>query len=559
MSFKKILGIAFSVACLAPSLNAKSLIQLGWDQPTTELVRDHWQELEKMPFDGITVEVAFTHEGVSYNDYSIMTKKRWPRDVLRPALENLRSARFTRLKNNFIRVNSTPGDLDWFNDEEWDAAAANVANIAWLARESGMKGIVFDTETYNNKQYMWRPDSGHTFEETYAKARQRGAQVMKAITDEYPDITVLALWLFSKTPFASNTGSVKDALSYNEYGLWPAVVNGWLDALPPGARLVDGMEDAYYFQDMAEFPKTYASLRSVNSPMISGLLAPENRKKYESQVSISFGIYLDAFLNTPSAVYYLGPLSGGTQLGRLRDTLVKALDYADDYVWVYNEQVRWWPIETPTWQAGGRFYTTSQKYPGKGKIAEDAFPGITDIVNFARSSGDVKVPFLKGVPNLLENGGFSDFRRENDILVPAIWWNWQRNGSHGTFSVAENSKGPSGRGLVRLKGITSGCLAQTLPVKSGVHYLIEGYVRKYGSGVANISVRWKADTGKWNNLTSEVIIGSNSDHGEWQRLSEVVTVPEGSSHMCILLYAGNQGADDLAEFSDLSVRKLPHP
>jgi hypothetical protein len=211
-----------------------------------------------------------------------------------------------------------------------------------------LKGICFDPESYGDKQYRWKPESGPTFKETQEMARRRGAQMMRAITREYPDITVWGLWLFSLNRASVGDAGETDALQTDNYGLWPAFVNGWLDALPPRARLVDGVEDAYYFRDLNDFAAMYNNLRGVNGPLLSALLAPENRTKYQTQVSVSFGVYLDAYLDPESSRFYLGPLTpGGTRLARLRETLLRALSVADDYVWLYNEQVKWWPLDTP--------------------------------------------------------------------------------------------------------------------------------------------------------------------------------------------------------------------
>ena len=549
----------------ASPLFAKSIIQLGWDQPNTEFVRDHWQELEKAPFDGITIEVSFTHDGKLYNDYSVMSRNRWPRKALKPALENLKAAKFNKLKHNFIRVNSTPGDLDWFNDEDWDAACSNIANIAWLAKESGMKGILFDTETYNNFQYMWKPASGRSYAETSAKARERGAQVMKALTKEFPDITILSLWLLSKAPLSTQQGDTESAITHAEYGLWPAVVNGWLDALPETARIVEGMEDAYYFQRMEEFSSTYAMLRSANSSMISKLLAPENRKKYQTQVSISFGVYLDAYLDAPSSGYYLKPLDGGTSLNRLRDTLVKAKAYADDYVWVYNEQVRWWPIETPTWQEGGRFLTSSRKRPGKGEIAEKAFPGISQAIDFARVPIEVADQILKGKSatelrdeNLLKNGYLGDADQKEGVFSPRHWWTWKHKTSGVEFGWDGNMvRRNGGKGAARIKGLGSGTFAQTISAKPGEHYAVEAHIQQDNDSPAHIVIRWRTANGKWNNLVNEVAIAPDpNQEGPWKRAFGVVTVPEGSDALAVLLQGSNVTKDGSTWYSDVAFYKL---
>ena len=354
----------------APAQPQKHLIQLGWDQPTTAFVRDHWEEMEKgSPFDGLVVVLHADHAGRVINENAILDATPWPRSVLAAARRDLRACAFTRFRHNFIRVNSTPGKLDWFDDQQWQAAAAHLGHVAWLCRESGFKGICYDTEVYGAKQYGWNPATGRSFPETQAQARQRGREVMRAMAAEYPAITVWGLWLFSLNRDAGG-GDWEKVLREDGYGLWPAFLNGWLDALPPEARLVDGMEDAYYFKKEKQFAATHAELR--DGPAVRRLVAPENQAKYRAQVRVSFGIYLDAYLDRLGTKYALPARRGGTRLQRLASTLATARATADDYVWLYNEQVRWWQVPYRP-----EYTEEVRASVGKGRLAEEALPGIT--------------------------------------------------------------------------------------------------------------------------------------------------------------------------------------
>lgn len=527
----------------------KKLIHLGWDQPTTEYARDHWKELdETAPFDGVTFEVRFSDEGQNYTEYHTMTPKKWRREALQVPLKNLQSTRFKKLTNNFIRVNSPLGYMDWYDDAAWNAAIGNVADLAWLAKQATnahIKGISFDTETYNAKQYQWRADSGHSFAEASAQVRKRGAQMMKAVTAEYPDITIWALWLFSKTQMS---GNVSAQLPSEDYGLWPAFVNGWLDALPPQARLVDGMEEAYYFTRLEDFAEVYATLRSVNSPLISSLLAPENKTKYQTQVSIAFGIYLDTALDAPSSGYYRGPLNEGeTRIDRMRQTIATALNVSDEYVWLYNEQVKWWPIGAdvlPDWGPNGKFTRSASKRPGQGRVAEEAFPGITQAVNLARDPRGTAQRMLSDqkdtvVPNAVVNGSFAQGEAGK---LPTGWWDWQKSDSHGTIGRDDAVSQDEQAGSLLLSGVNGGALVQTIAVEPGHLYAISGWVKRQGAGEYTIRTRWATAKGVWNNIDKDVITiadGSPAQEG-WERFFEVVQVPQGSPSMRILLGVSNQ-------------------
>ena len=70
---------------------------------------------------------------------------------------------------------------------------------------------------------------------------------MRSIAAEYPDVTLLSFWMLSLHPryFTDNdpVAAVADAGD-----LWPAFLNGMLEELPRGARMIDGDEHGYRYQ-----------------------------------------------------------------------------------------------------------------------------------------------------------------------------------------------------------------------------------------------------------------------------------------------------------------------
>ena len=56
----------------------KKLIQIGWDQPPTYYVREHWREIEAAtPFDGITLVARFTHDGKTHDENGVLVSAKW--------------------------------------------------------------------------------------------------------------------------------------------------------------------------------------------------------------------------------------------------------------------------------------------------------------------------------------------------------------------------------------------------------------------------------------------------------------------------------------------------
>ncbi|MBM3277191.1 MAG: hypothetical protein FJY95_03810 [Candidatus Handelsmanbacteria bacterium] len=147
--------------------------------------------------------------------------------------------------------------------------------------------------------YKAQPQAAHhTFGEYLAKARQRGQEVMGAMTAEYPDLTVLTFfmnaYLVDSNPYhgPSPIGlqNPRPALFLHSYGLYPAFIDGWLDVLPLSAILVDGDEHAYGFTTPTEFHGAAGRIKGAGQELVS----PANRAKYRNQVQVGFGLYLDA-------------------------------------------------------------------------------------------------------------------------------------------------------------------------------------------------------------------------------------------------------------------------
>jgi hypothetical protein len=158
---------------------------------------------------------------------------------------------------------------------------------------------------------------------------------------------------------AIKSSDMQTSLEKSGYGLYPAFINGWLDAAPPSMTFVDGCEgQGYHANSELDFLKTANVVR--NSAL--ALVASENRQKYLSQVQVSFGIYLDAYTNPATSRYYIDP-QGETPAHRLIENVGYALNAASEYVWIYGEKYRWW--STPSKNVNPESW-------------EDKLPGISD-------------------------------------------------------------------------------------------------------------------------------------------------------------------------------------
>ncbi|NLF61783.1 MAG: hypothetical protein GX574_11585, partial [Lentisphaerae bacterium] len=236
----------------ADDFGKKHFIGHSWDLlwvNTQDLVRNQ-EALEKLPLEGISISIyAQDAEGKQINLRTAMTAPPWERSWFEEEISRVKQISSGNLKHNLICTFWAPRQrLAWNDDTAWANAAHNMAIAAWIAREGGAKGLLIDPEDYpKSQQYTLLPEDG-SYEETAALARQRGAQMMQAMAAEYPDITLLAFWFFSMNRTLYQRKVDLADYAHSRDILWPHFLNGFLDAIPPGAIMVDATEHGYQFK-----------------------------------------------------------------------------------------------------------------------------------------------------------------------------------------------------------------------------------------------------------------------------------------------------------------------
>ncbi len=336
----------------------KKLIATGWDKADTRRLLENLAEMEQRPFDGVVLEATGRREdGKPCRLRWAFLNEQWKPAWFQPCIDDLRACKFKRFTDNFIQLNANPGNVDWFDDAGWESIVAHWRIAAWVAKESGCRGILFDPEPYTRPHaqfsYAAQPQRDrHTFEEYYAKARRRGRQVMQAVGEEYGEITVFCYFINSICAAATGQADPRRVLARSGYGLYPAFIDGWLDAVPPTVTLVDGCESAYLYNSQQQYLEAAVLIKGACQELVS----PENRAKYRAQVQVSFGLYLDAYWNPKDSEWgrWYVDGRGARRVDRLRANVQTALRVADEYVWVYGEKFRWWPtpnqrVRPQTW------------------------------------------------------------------------------------------------------------------------------------------------------------------------------------------------------------------
>ena len=542
-------GLAFE-ACAAETAGPRvKFIELGWDIPSTAMLRENWREMERdTPFDGVMFKVETKDaQGHHLSTEAIWDARPWSREWLRDALADLQACRFARFTDNFARFNATPGTVDWADDAGWAALADKAGHCAWLMKQARCKGLAIDFEAYGANPFRLDPGQGRSFAETAPLARKRGAQFTRAVAREFPEAVLLALWMNSINLKAGESDSTATILASGHYGLLPAFIDGMLDAAPPTMLFVDGCENGYYMDSAEEYLRAAGSIRSWSGGAIR-LVSPENRAKYRQQVQAGFGFYLDMFLNDATNRYYRGPLDG-SRLARLERNLAFARDAADEYVWIYGEQCRWWgkPLNLPN-------------TVGKGRHWEEAMPGITYGIGFVR---DPIAGAREEITRRQTAGTLANLARNADLARPA---SPKEGALPSEFSAWQDEVAPTGKfswdasvgdGAARAARVRSGCFIQSVAANPGETYVVRADCLAHGQSQPTVLVRWQTADGRWTCEPDDCSFVFKTHQGDWRQAFGVATVPPGAGKLVVLLNATGQMSElDVCWFDNLAVFRL---
>ena len=550
---------AGSAAEVEDARRPKKLIATGWDKPNSERLLKNLALMEKRPFDGVVLTAEGRKgDGKACHMRRTFSAEPWKREWFDHTVRNLKACRFTRFTDNFVSVGANPGNVDWFDDDGWRRIVDHWRIAAWVAKQGGLKGLLFDPEPYTppHAQFTWAAQpqhDRHTFEAYAAKARERGRQVMAGVVAEFPDATLYGYFLNSVCTQAAGRRDPNRILAGFAYGLLPAFLDGWLDAAPPGVTFVDGCERAYRFNSAGEYLETAVAIKGACQELVS----PENRARYRTQVQVSFGMYLDAYWNPKGSewdAWYIDGL-GGPRVDRLRANVRTALRVADEYVWCYGEKFHWWPTPNPR---------------VKEKSWPEALPGCEDAIRYARDPVEYGRYRIAGMAkagtlaNLAANGDFGAEKAtvgDREVVwkegrTPAGWGAWQKSDSKGTFTW-DRAVGAAAAGAGCIRNVSEGCFIQGCEAKVGERYAVGAVRRLKGRGDSLLRVRWQTADQAWTATAADVVILCDGPRDAWAEGFDVVEVPEGAGRLVILLLVRGQASDqDVAWFDDVRLYRL---
>ena len=486
MKMKRTIVAVVAAVALGAS-GAKKLIFVGWDTgdlTPAEIVRNA-EALYEAGADGVGIYPRFKAEkGARTKRASPINGDReiTSADVewMVPALREMVSK--PGLSESMLRAGGAPKKrVDWRDDAYWARYAAGMAVVADLARKGGLKGIITDFEDYwNQRQYRWTAGE-LSYDEMYALARKRGAEVFGAMFRAYPQMTLLTYQFFShETCYRDALDPV--GLMRDRGDLYPAFFNGILDAMPPTAKLVDGAEHYRLRAANADFLRQARYEFSGVLPLI----APENRAKYRAQLSVSVGQYPDSYAwHEEKSGWYFGPVNG-SRLMHFEQNLAGALEACDEYIWLWGEHrtfVNWKGLDHRHWW---------DDWWGDAASLDDALPGYADVL------WGLKDP-VKYVKRRFAAGALENLVGAANMPAPkgsgaVKEWEWQSASTNilkGTFSK-ETVEGRSGCRV--LTGVGNGSVNFTLRgLKFGEWYGVK--VSKKGPG-GSAGVGWQ-ENGRW--------------------------------------------------------------
>lgn len=320
------------------------LIQMGWDTPTPTEAAKVIDAMQKVPFDGVVFQLTANghHDTTDAKNrmqsfvYRCWGKEKLKADEFSEAIDAMKKTKWGRLTDNFLNLWTKPGTVDWFSDD-YDAVIQNAALLARAAKETGCKGILFDTEMYTPPVPVWsfKPDNPlkKTFAEYQQQVRKRGREFMQAVNKEYPDITIMLTFGYSQA-FEKVKLPKFGSLEKVDYALLPSFLDGMLEAATPETIIYDGWEDAYAYKGEAAFVKAREKI------LVEGLekwtALPE---KYRKQYRASFGLWVDLDYGTlypwdvkNFARNYFTP-------EEFAFSLHSAFKHTDRYVWIWSQKI----------------------------------------------------------------------------------------------------------------------------------------------------------------------------------------------------------------------------
>jgi len=314
---------------------AKKIVEYGWDVPYPEFVRDHIQEMETRPFEGI----IFRTKGFNH----VFDLRPWEKEKLQPQLDALSRIRWGKFTDNFLTLYSaSKWGMDWYNDEHWKTIEENLKLFSLAVKTGNCVGVCFDPEPYDTDPWVFQGNTkDKSFAEVCLQVRQRGKQFIQALEAHTPELKLLSFFQFGLYDAILDEPDAKvrqQKLQKQWMVLLPAFYQGIVEGAGPKTVIIDGNETAYYYEDSERFFRAYHTIRQ----RALSLVPEELRTKYHEQVQVGMALYIDQVMGVRPRDVLSHYMPHEDQLKFFEHNVYYALTTTDKYVWCYSERMNWW-------------------------------------------------------------------------------------------------------------------------------------------------------------------------------------------------------------------------
>jgi len=330
-----LLILAANAAWAAPV--EKKLVEYGWDVPVPSFVAENIRAMEKRPFDGVIMRLrgpgrVFSPQKFNEADYA---------DEF-AACEKIQWDTFT---DNFLMLYAA-STMDWFNDSDWETVVHNTRLVAKAAALARCKGVCFDAEPYGNNPWHY-PEQAHAQEKTFAEyetmVRARGAQFIDAIEAELAGPVIHTFFLTTlgglrQAALAATPEAQDEALAQQGYGLYPAFINGMLDAMDEGTILNEGNESSYYYTTSEQYYEAFYYCKQG----ALGLIDPAHERTWRAQTRMAQALYVDHLFAMRTRENESSFMTEDERAKWFEHDVYWALKTSDKHVWLYSEKMNWW-------------------------------------------------------------------------------------------------------------------------------------------------------------------------------------------------------------------------
>jgi hypothetical protein len=295
----------------------------------------------ELPVDGFVFRV-FDDAGAQLM-WEMWGDKKFEWDQFQQARCDLKQLKKSFPKQLYLRLNVSPGKIDWFDDQQWKVVLHNVRIGARLAELGGCRGIMFDSEQYV-KQLFNHTHQARKDNCSQAQYQQRltqcGCEFMQVLQQEISSSEIILTFGY----YTAQPG-IGDGRPDFDYQLLAGFLDGMRMQAKATTRIIDGWEYSYDYKTQEQFQAARSDLIQAISKVSTftscALNSDFQPKSLPADYHMGFGLWLDYYQKRkPWNVSqfdenFFTPEAFETSLNL-------AMEQTDEIVWIYSGEPNWW-------------------------------------------------------------------------------------------------------------------------------------------------------------------------------------------------------------------------